>query len=90
MKLADLKPAEYNPRTMSKEAAAGLTASLSRFGLVDPLIVNKRNGYTIVGGHQRYAVMQAQGVTDAQVVLVDLSESEERALNVVLNKVTIP
>lgn len=85
MKLADLKAAPYNPRTISQEAAAGLTASLKQFGLVDPLIVNKRTGYTIVGGHQRYAVMQQQGITDAQVVLVDLSEAEERALNVVLN-----
>lgn len=85
MRLTDLKPAPYNPRTLSKEAAAGLTESLSRFGLVDPLIVNKRTGYTIVGGHQRYAIMQQQGIDEAQVVLVDLSEVEERALNVTLN-----
>jgi DNA modification methylase len=85
MKLADLKPALYNPRTISKEAAEGLIASMTRFGLVDPLIVNKRTGYTIVGGHQRYAIMQQQGLKEAQVVLVDLSEPEERALNVTLN-----
>lgn len=85
MKLADLKPASWNPRTISKEAASGLSASLTRFGLVDPLIVNKRTGYTIVGGHQRYAVLQQQGETSAQVVLIDVSEAEERALNVTLN-----
>ena len=32
--LADLKPADYNPRTISDEALEGLTASVKRFGLV--------------------------------------------------------
>ena len=32
MRLADLVPAEYNPRTISAEAMAGLTASIEPYG----------------------------------------------------------
>ena len=42
MSIKDLTPAKYNPRTISKEALAGLQASLNRFGLVQPNICNYR------------------------------------------------
>jgi len=35
-----LKPADYNSRKWNTEAVKGLTESVSRFGLVDPIIVN--------------------------------------------------
>ena len=37
----DLVPADYNPRRMRPSAFAKLKDSLSRFGMVDPLIVNR-------------------------------------------------
>ncbi|HIJ70677.1 MAG TPA: ParB N-terminal domain-containing protein [Planctomycetes bacterium] len=55
MRLVDMKPAEYNPREIDDEALAGLTASMKKFGCVEPIIVNVRGGAnTIVGGHQRF------------------------------------
>lgn len=84
MALADLRPAAYNPRVISEESMAGLTKSIERFGLVEPIVVNRRNN-TIIGGHQRVAAMQAQGKSEAQVMVVDLSDEDERALNVTLN-----
>jgi len=33
--------AEYNPRKMSKEGARALTDSIKRFGIVDPIIINR-------------------------------------------------
>ena len=41
MKVTDLVPAEYNPRTIGESAMKGLTASIERFGLVHPVIWNK-------------------------------------------------
>lgn len=84
MPLADLAPAPYNPRTISKKAAAGLRASIKRFGLVQPIVFNRRSGH-VVGGHQRIDALKTLGETAAQVVVVDLPESEEKALNVTLN-----
>lgn len=82
--LKDLRPAPYNPRRISDRAMAGLRASVERFGLVQPIILNERTGH-IVGGHQRLKVLEEAGKVAAQVVVVDLPESEERALNVALN-----
>ena len=86
--LADLKAAPYNPRTISAGAMRGLRGSLRRFGLVQPIIVNDRTGF-IVGGHQRVEAMKLEGLEEAEVVVVDLPESEERALNVTLNSQAI-
>ena len=58
IRLKDMKPAEYNPRVISDEALAGLTKSLTRFGCVEPIIVNIRDDRNvIVGGHQRHKAL---------------------------------
>ena len=88
MKVADLKPADYNPRKISDEAMKGLSASITRFGLVQPVIWNTRS-QRVVGGHQRLKVLIEEGVEETDVVVVDLPDSEEKALNVALNSPAI-
>ena len=56
IKITDIKPAEYNPRTISSEELQKLTNSIHTFGLVDPIIINLKNN-RIIGGHQRYEVL---------------------------------
>ncbi len=82
--ISKLKPAPYNPRTMSPDTMAGLTASLKRFGVVEPIIWNKRSGF-VVGGHQRLTVLQTEGAEVAQVIVVDLPDKDEKELNIALN-----
>ncbi len=55
VRAGDLKPAAYNPRAISDEALEGLRNSVSRFGIVQPLVVNEREDgeLRVVGGHQR-------------------------------------
>lgn len=86
--IADLKPAPYNPRSISEPALAGLRASVERFGLVEPVIWNRQTG-NVVGGHQRLKALAAMGVTETEVVVVDLPPLEEKALNVALNNPSI-
>lgn len=82
--ISELKPAPYNPRTISKQAMDALSFSLQRFGIVQEVVVNKRTGH-IVGGHQRVEALKKSGVEDVPVVFVDLNDAEERELNVALN-----
>lgn len=84
MKVADLRPADYNPRAITDAALAGLGASVDRFGMVEPPVYNKRTG-NLVGGHQRLKVLLDRGTRITDVVVVDLDEVEEKALNVSLN-----
>ena len=84
LKITEIYPSPYNPREISQEALAGLRHSLEKFGLVDLLVVNKRN-MRIISGHQRYKILQDDGVETVTAILVDLDEISEMAMNVTLN-----
>ena len=84
MKLTELIPAEYNPRSISNKAFKGLGVSLSRFGLMEPIVWNRRTG-NMVGGHQRFKHLVEEGEEDTDVVVVDLDGTREVALNIALN-----
>lgn len=90
-RLIDINPAPYNPRKDLQPGDAQYEAiknSIERFGFVEPLVVNARDGGNVlVGGHQRYKILLAQGVQEVEAVVVDLPENEEKALNVGLNKI---
>ena len=84
VKLADVKPMPDNPRAVTEANLAALKASMERFGYVEPIVWNKTTGH-IIGGHQRYSVLVAEGVKEATMVVVELSAEEEMAANITLN-----
>ena len=84
MKLAELIPASYNPRDISPKAFAGLKKSIEKYGDQGLLVWNRRSK-TLVSGHQRVKAMQELDWTEARVSVVDLSEEDEKALNITLN-----
>ena len=79
--------AEYNPRQLTKDQYKHLKDSIDRFGLVDPIIVNKNKDRKniIVGGHQRVKVAKDMNIKEVPVLEVDLTYDRERELNVRLN-----
>lgn len=87
-KLSELKLAPYNPRKIGKKAKIGLAESIERFGLVQPIVWNKTTG-NIVGGHQRYHILVEKKVESTEVYEVELSEEQEKALNIELNNPAI-
>lgn len=89
--VSELKPAKYNPRKDLKPgdpAYEKIKRSLRDFGYVDPIIWNEVTG-NIVGGHQRYKVLTAEGATEVDCVVVHIENpADEKALNIALNKAT--
>lgn len=86
-----LKPAEYNPRKWDKEAENQLKESVTRFGIVDPLIVNSAPNRkdVVIGGHFRLTVLKEMGFTDVPIVYVNIPDIEkEKELNIRLNRNT--
>ena len=83
--IKDLKPATYNPRQISTKQYNNLKASVKKFGLVDPIIINQ-NGNVVVGGHQRLKICKELKHIEIDCVVLDLSKEEERELNIRLNK----
>lgn len=89
-RIADMNRAAYNPRVdlqPEDEEYQAIERSLKRHGLVQPIVWNRRTN-TVVSGHQRLTVLEAQGETEVTVSVVDLDDIQEKELNVVLNKIT--
>lgn len=83
-----IKPAAYNPRKDLKPgdpAYDKLAKVIETFDLVEPLVWNKRTG-NLVGGHQRFKILVARGDKKIPVSVVDLDDTQEKALNLALNK----
>jgi len=85
----DLNPAPYNPRKWSDHAIKQLTESISKFGLVDPIIVNgapeRKN--IVIGGHFRLKVAKDLKFKTVPVVYLNIpDEAKEKELNLRLNK----
>lgn len=95
--IEDLRPAPYNPRTISEKAADGLGKSLEDFGDIAGIVWNKRTGH-LVAGHQRVEQLKKLGAVlhngelrvgvdgpRFAVRVVDWPESKEKAANVTAN-----
>lgn len=89
-RIADMNRAAYNPRVdlqPEDEEYQAIERSLKRHGLVQPVVWNCRTN-TVVSGHQRLTVLEAQDETEVTVSVVDLDDIQEKELNVALNKIT--
>ena len=88
-KIRDMDRAAYNPRIElipGDTEYENLRRSITTYGLIIPVVWNKRTN-RVVGGHQRLTVLENEGETEVDVSVVDLDETQERQLNVALNKV---
>lgn len=89
VKIEKLIPATYNPRKdlqPQDEEFKKIEKSIKEFGCVDPIIINKDG--TIIGGHQRYKVLKHLGYDEIECVILDITKTEEKALNIALNKIS--
>lgn len=94
LKRSQIKPASYNPRTISDEGRKQLKRSIKLYGVVGGIVVNQATGYTIVGGHQKVAVLDELNKYDKstnendytlRVELINVDEKTEKQLNITLN-----
>lgn len=81
-----LKKAKYNPRKISKREMDSLVRSIKKYGLVQPILVNK--DMTIIGGHQRVDACRKLGYKEVDILIVDLPDEDEKELNIALNKIS--
>ena len=87
MKRSEIKPNPNNPRVISQPARKGLHRVLAKFGIVEPIVWNKRTGH-VLGGHQRLSLRdeEAKGADyELTASVVDIQEDDEDALVIALN-----
>ena len=94
LKRSQIHFADYNPRTISEEGKKALRRSIRKYGVVGGIVVNKQTGYTIVGGHQKVAILDEFHKYDPEthendyvlrVELIDVDIKTEKSLNITLN-----
>jgi len=99
--VAHLIPDAKNPRKDLKKGDPEfekISKSVEKFGQLDPIIFNTRTR-KVIGGHQRLKVLDSQGFTElytvtlgaytwafAEADLKELTDKEESAANIALNK----
>lgn len=89
MKLADMTPAPYNPRTdlqPEDEEYQQIRASIINHGLLQPMVYNKRTGH-VAGGNQRRKILMDGGVEECTCIVIDVSLQQEKRINLALNKI---
>lgn len=94
LRRSEIRPADYNPRVIDAEAKKALKRSIKRFGVVGGIIVNKRTNNTIVGGHQKVAVLDEmykypENDYALRVEMIDVDFETEKTLNIALNNSNI-
>lgn len=84
-KLSELKEWDRNPRILKEKGLEDLKASIDKFGLAEPIIINTDN--QIIGGHARFKVLQGNGdkQCDCYVPNRTLTDKEVEELNIRLN-----
>jgi len=89
IKMKDITMVNWNPRNISEEELNVLEESMDKFGYISPIIWNEKSG-NIVGGHQRFKVLQKKLKDEdfIEVVVVSLEDIKEKALNLALNKIS--
>ena len=88
IKIDSLKPSLYNPRQITGKQYEDLKKSIDKFGLCKPIVINinPERLYNVIGGHQRLQILREMGAQKIPTVSVNLSEEDEKELNVRLNK----
>lgn len=83
-----LKVNDKNPRKWTKEQKDQLKESITKFGNVDPVLVNshKERKDIVIGGHFRLEVCKELGYTEMPVLYLNLTPEKEQELNIRLNR----
>lgn len=98
LKRSEIHPHPRNPRTIDAEGRKALKRSMKNFGVLGGIIVNRQNGFVIVGGNQKVAIMDEQQKYDPEnpetdyvirCEVVDMDEKTELEALTALNNPTI-
>ena len=85
--LSELRPAPWNPNQMDERMMERLRESISRYGLVEPLVVRPLDDSLceVLSGNQRLRVLQAMDLKAVPCVVVELNDSKAMLLAQALN-----
>ena len=86
--ISDIEANPYQPRKdFKEEALEELAASIERYGLIQPIVLIKKNinSYTLVAGERRLRACKMLGMLSIKAVILDEKENKLRELALIEN-----
>ncbi|KAA0126466.1 DNA methylase [Chryseobacterium sp. SN22] len=90
LKRSQIKPADYNPRSITNEARKALKKNIKENGIIGGMVWNKQTG-NLVSGHQKLNIAdevnkyEAGNDYEIKVEVIDVGLKKEKELNVFFN-----
>lgn len=87
VKLSQIEPNRNQPRKkFNEDSLQELADSIKQFGIIQPLIVQKKdNYYEIIAGERRWRAARIAGVKEVPVIIKDFSEQEVMEIAIIEN-----
>lgn len=87
VKVSDVVPCSFQPRTeFDREALESLAQSIKEKGVLQPLLVRKKNDkYEIIAGERRWRAAQLADLNEVPVIVKDLNDSETLEIALIEN-----
>ncbi len=88
VKLLDIEPNKNQPRKeFNEEALKELSDSISKYGIIQPLLVRPMTGgtYQLVAGERRWRAARLAGLKEVPVVIKSLSDEETSVIAMIEN-----
>lgn len=86
--IAEIVPNPFQPRkTFNDEALQELAASIEQFGVIQPLLVRRKNdsGFELVAGERRLRASKLAGLMEVPVIVKELADKEMAELAMIEN-----
>ena len=87
VKISKVGPSREQPRKQfDEESLAELAESIKQFGVIQPLIVQEKNGfYEIIAGERRWRAAKMAGLKEVPVIIKEYSELEAVEISLIEN-----
>ena len=87
LKLIDIEPNELQARKVfNEETLDELATSIKRYGVIQPIIVTKKdNYYQIVAGERRWRASKKAGMTEIPAIVREDDERRSREISLIEN-----
>lgn len=87
LKISEIEPNRDQPRRIFEEEALNeLSESIKRYGVIQPIIVSKKDDYyQIVAGERRWRASKKAGLTEIPVIIRENDEQRNREIALIEN-----
>lgn len=87
VKIGEVEPNREQPRKkFDEDALLELSESIKQFGILQPLLVQKKNGYyEIIAGERRWRAAKLAGVKEVPVIVKDFTSQEIVEISLIEN-----